>query len=113
MRSRPDPRTPSLAEVETRVALPRKKLQRAMSRYASVVRDAEGLQRLAQELEAADPHDLNCRSSFEDVALTTTARTVAAAALARTESRGCHHRSDFPDTDPALAHSQVYAAACC
>ena len=102
-----------LGELETRVALPRKKLQRAMSRYASVVRDAEGLQRLAQELEAADPHDLNCRSSFEDVALTTTARTVTAAALARTESRGCHHRSDFPDTDPALAHSQVYAAACC
>jgi L-aspartate oxidase len=31
------------------------------------------------------------------------ARAVAAAALARTETRGCHHRSDFPDTDPAQA----------
>ena len=56
-----------------------------MSRYASVVRDADGLQRLTQELEAADPRDLDCRASFEDVALTTTARAVAAAALARTE----------------------------
>ena len=89
------------------------KLQRAMSRYASVVRDADGLQQLTRELEAADPRDLDCRTSFEDVALTTTARAVAGAALARNESRGCHHRSDFPDTDPALAHSQVIAAACC
>ena len=44
-----------LGDVDTRVALPRRKLQRAMSRYASVVRDAEGLQQLTQELEAADP----------------------------------------------------------
>jgi len=102
-----------LTEVETRVALPRRKLQRAMSRYASVVRDADGLAQLTGELEAADPRDLDCRTSFEDVALTTTARAVAGAALARNESRGCHHRSDFPDTDPALAHSQVIAAACC
>jgi L-aspartate oxidase len=103
----------SLPEVETRVVLPRRKLQRAMSRYASVVRDADGLQQLARELEAADSRDLDCRTSFEDVALTATARAVAGAAMARNESRGCHHRSDFPDPDPALAHSQVIAAACC
>jgi L-aspartate oxidase len=102
-----------MGEVGTRVALPRRKLQRAMSRYASVVRDADGLQRLTQELEAADPRDLDCRTSFEDVALTTAARAVTAAALARNESRGCHHRSDFPETDPALAHSQMLEAACC
>ncbi len=102
-----------LGEAETRVALPRRKLQRAMSRYASVVRDADGLAQLIRELDAADPRDLDCRASFEDVALTATARAVAGAALARNESRGCHHRADFPDTDPALAHSQVFAAACC
>ena len=33
------------------------------------------------------------RRDFEDAALTLTARAVAAAALARTESRGCHHRA--------------------
>ena len=98
---------------ETRVALPRRKLQRAMSRYASVVRDADGLAQLTRELEAGDPRDLNCRASFEDVALTATARAVAGAALARNESRGCHHRSDFPDADPALANSQAFATACC
>lgn len=102
-----------LGEVDTRLALPRQKLQRAMSRHASVVRDADGLQQLTRELDAADPRDLDCRASFEDAALTTTARAVAAAALARNESRGCHHRSDFPDTDPAMAHSQAFEAACC
>jgi L-aspartate oxidase len=102
-----------LSSAETRMALPRTKLQRAMSRYASVVRDAEGLAQLTRELEAADPRDLDCRASAEDAALTTTARAVTAAALARNESRGCHHRSDFPDTDPAFAHTQVFAAACC
>ena len=44
---------------------------------------------------------------------TTTAAAVAVAALVRTESRGCHHRSDFPETDPALARSLVPAVACC
>jgi L-aspartate oxidase len=84
-----------------------------MSRYASVVRDADGLQQLTRELEAADPRDLDCRTSFEDVALTATARAVTAAALIRTESRGCHHRSDFPDSDPALAHSRLIEVARC
>ena len=40
-------------------------------------------------------------------ALTATAGAVVAAALARTESRGCHHRGDFPDTDPAQVRSTV------
>jgi L-aspartate oxidase len=97
----------------TRCALPRAHLQRAMTRYASVVRDGDGLRRLAQELQAATPRNLNSRADFEDVALTASAGAVAAAALARTESRGCHHRSDFPDSDPALADSLVPAVVCC
>jgi L-aspartate oxidase len=84
-----------------------------MTRHASVVRDGDGLRRLAQELDTAVPRNLNSRKDFEDVALTTTAAAVASAALARTESRGCHHRSDFPVTDPALARSLVPAVACC
>ena len=84
-----------------------------MSRDASVVRDAAGLHRLGQALDAATPRDIDSRADFEDVALTVTAGVVAAAALARTETRGCHHRSDFPETDPALARSLVPAGACC
>ena len=93
----------------TRRALPRADLQHAMTLYASVVRDGDGLLRLAKELDTATPCVVNSRADFEDVALTTTAGVVAAAALARTESRGCHHRSDFPDTDPAFARSLVPA----
>jgi L-aspartate oxidase len=102
-----------VTEPSTRQALPRAELQRAMTRHASVVRDSEGLQKLADELDAATPREISCRADFEDVALTTTAGAVAAAALARTESRGCHHRSDFPDSDPALARSLVPVVACC
>ena len=47
------------------------------------MRDAAGLHALAE-----DPHPL--------------ARLIARHALLRTESRGAHTRSDFPQTDPAL-----------
>jgi L-aspartate oxidase len=103
----------AMPEQPTRRALPRTELQKAMSGYGSVVRDGDGLTRLAQILDAATPRNLESRADFEDVALTTTAGAVAAAALARTESRGCHHRSDFPNIDPALARSLVPASVCC
>lgn len=86
-------------------ALKRAKLQRAMSRDASVVRNAAGLQRLSEALAAAKARDLMSREDFEDVALTVAARTVVAAALARNESRGCHHRAEFPDQSREYARS--------
>jgi L-aspartate oxidase len=100
-------------EPVTRVALPRNELQRAMSRDASVMRDGVGLTRLLRDLDGATPKAIDSRHGFEDVALTATARAVAAGALARTETRGCHHRSDFPNSDPAFARSLVSAAAYC
>ena len=93
-----------------RDALDRTVLQSAMTRWASVVRDADGLHRLAEALADSTVRSMNGRAAFEDAALTATARVVAAAALDRTESRGCHHRSDFPDTDPAQAHSRALYA---
>jgi len=95
-----------------RVSLDRPALQDAMSRWASVVRDGEGLHRLEAVLDGASASRLGSRADFEDAALTVTAQAVAAAALARTESRGCHHRGDWPNTDPAQAVSvNVLAAA--
>ena len=86
-----------------RFALDRADLQQAMTRWASVVRDGDGLRNLIDELEGAAPRTMATRTDVEDVALTVSARAVAVAALARTETRGCHHRGDFPDTDPAQA----------
>jgi L-aspartate oxidase len=89
----------------SRVALSRKHLQGAMSRDASVVRDADGLRRLADLLAAAPKRPLRNRAALEDTALTTTAGAVVAAAMQRVETHGCHHRSDHPATDPAMAVS--------
>ncbi|MFO7166233.1 MAG: L-aspartate oxidase, partial [Mycolicibacterium hassiacum] len=108
-------------EPAVRPALPRQALQEAMSRHAAVVRDESGLAELAGELDAAEPRKLNTRNDFEDAALTCVAAVVVAAARERTESRGCHHRSDYPETDPAQAVSVprtlegalVTEVACC
>jgi L-aspartate oxidase len=51
------------------------------------------------------------RASLEAAALTVTARAVAAAAVARDESRACHQRADHPDTAPAQARSIVVRLA--
>jgi L-aspartate oxidase len=94
-------------------ALPRPELQRAMTREAGVVRNDQGLQRLSQLLAAAPEREMRDRGDLEDVALTVTASVVAAAASARAESRGCHHRSDHAGTEPTQAvstHVQLDAA---
>jgi L-aspartate oxidase len=89
------------------LALPRTTLQQSMTRDASVVRDAAGLNRLAEALASASVRRISARADVEDAALTLTARAVAAAAAERNESRGCHHRGDHPDAEPALAASTV------
>lgn len=74
----------------------------ATSRHAGVLRDADGLAELAATLAAVlrlpdGPLDL---ATVEVTALHTVATLLAAAALARSESRGCHRRLDAPDTRP-------------
>ncbi|WP_309226589.1 MULTISPECIES: L-aspartate oxidase [unclassified Mycolicibacterium] len=88
-----------------RPTLDRAVLQRAMTTYASVERDAAGLGTLSELLTGARGTVLSDRAAVEDAALTVTASAVAAAAAARAESRGCHHRSDQPDRDPAFGVS--------
>jgi L-aspartate oxidase len=102
---------PTMPEPIVHTAPKRRDLQRAMSRDASVVRNAAGLQRLAEALaqpvSKARVRDVTDRRGFEDVALALTARAMTAAALARNESRGCHHRADYPGALPEEARSIV------
>jgi L-aspartate oxidase len=70
-------------------------LRRAMSRDAGVERDAAGLSRLLSGIDAL-------QAQHGAAGPLVAARLVAATALARTESRGAHFRSDSgPDQDPA------------
>ncbi|WP_020107094.1 L-aspartate oxidase [Nocardia sp. 348MFTsu5.1] len=75
---------------------PRPELQDQMSTHAALSRDQAGLSALADRLESVPSRRPSGLTDHEDAALTLTARLVVASALARKESRGCHHRTDDP-----------------
>jgi L-aspartate oxidase len=76
-------------------------LQRVMSRYAAIGRDAEGLAVVGSVLDVSTMDaPLTSRARVEDAALTLVARALIASAAERTESRGCHVRTDYPHPDP-------------
>ncbi len=70
-----------------------------------ILRDGEGLAQAAAELRGACA-DVARRShgtpeEVETAAMVQAARLIAAGALCRTESRGGHYRTDYPEPDPA------------
>ncbi|MEV6606415.1 L-aspartate oxidase [Kutzneria sp. NPDC051319] len=72
-------------------------LQRTMSRHAAIGRNVEGLAAAAAVLEKSTVvRPLRTREAVEDAALTVAADILLAVAAERTESRGCHVRTDYP-----------------
>jgi L-aspartate oxidase len=78
----------------------RQNLRQAMSRFAGVVRNGEGLTTL---LDVIDDIKANNGPTNELV----TAHCIVTSALARTESRGGHFRADYPDANQVAKRSFV------
>jgi len=101
-------------------------LQRAirntMTEHAGVVRDEAGLTAGLAELDAIEARIAQIGihpdiAGFQDLAhafdlksSALAARATLQAALERRETRGCHNRSDYPETDPALQVNLVWSA---
>jgi L-aspartate oxidase len=96
------PPLPVLAVADRRV------VQRAMSAGAGIGRNAAGLAAASDAVEAATgPGTAHDRAGVEDAALTLLATAVLAAAGTRTETRGCHVRTDHPDRDDAWQRASL------
>ncbi|MFH8293006.1 L-aspartate oxidase [Streptomyces sp. NPDC018059] len=94
------------------VAVPRDGLQKLLQRHCSMNRTAAGLEAVTAFLrDQARQREVRCRRDLEDCALTLAAWTLATAALARRESRGCHRRSDFPQRSRRRQRSLTHSLA--
>jgi succinate dehydrogenase / fumarate reductase flavoprotein subunit len=92
-----------------------------MTEHAGVVRDEEGLRAGLAELEAIEQRMESVGvhpdiAGFQDLAhafdlksAALAARATLESALERRETRGCHNRSDYPQTDPALRVNLVWS----
>jgi fumarate reductase flavoprotein subunit len=91
----------------------RERLYDVMWEQVGIVRDGAGLAQAQRELAALEAELESCgmadgKRAFNLTwhdwlnlkSLVSVSRTIAAAAIARTDSRGAHYRSDFPHTGP-------------
>ncbi|WP_417720695.1 L-aspartate oxidase [Salipiger sp.] len=80
------------------------RLRTAMTRGVGVIRDAEGLSAALREIAAVEAAGPACAQLAD---MTATATLIAAAALARKESRGAHFRADATEGDPTARRSRM------
>jgi L-aspartate oxidase len=90
-----------------------------MTRLVGVERSGDGLEEATARLDGWIRYlfafELDHPRAFEVANIVTVARLVAQSALFRTESRGTHYRTDFPERDDVQwrAHSRVVPGAGC
>ncbi len=82
------------------------KLREAMSKGCALIRSEEALYDTLEMV--AELHEYETMTSGLKSALVT-AELIAQGALAREESRGAHHRSDFPDAEEDAFHTEICA----
>ncbi|HEX5235331.1 MAG TPA: L-aspartate oxidase [Silvibacterium sp.] len=76
-----------------------KEIQRRMWQDAGLLRDAEGLRAMRQDLERLRVVPALDRESLELANLHAVAELIVLSAVTREESRGAHYRKDFPKRD--------------
>jgi L-aspartate oxidase len=87
-------------------------LQQLMWDCAGIEREAAGLEHALATIGAWQEVIPSTRPEFERRQMATVAQLMLRAALQRTESRGAHYRSDFPERDDARwLHRQVFRRA--
>ncbi|MFC7394318.1 L-aspartate oxidase [Scopulibacillus cellulosilyticus] len=98
------PEIPRMIECYTEIDCPEKTtIQQLMFQNAGIIRSKESLEELICWLENLLPEELNtmtCQPSkeaMEKINLLTVGWLIATSALKRTESRGSHFRSDYPE----------------
>jgi L-aspartate oxidase len=81
-----------------------RRLRQLMATEVGVIRTGSGLARALAEIVVIEKGAQS--KALRDMATATL--MIAAAAYARTESRGAHFRSDFPQADPAQAKRSYF-----
>ena len=88
--------------LQAKTAVERLESAQSASLNRAAVQEKTAQKKAAQEKIAA----------YENLNLATAGLAAATAALRREESRGAHTRSDFPETNDALAYSVAYRMSC-
>jgi L-aspartate oxidase len=86
---------------------PPQRMRQLLSAHAGIERDAAGLEDTLSQIQAIERAG---RTTTSLLNMTATAKLIVAAALQRTESRGAHFRTDYPQTNGVAEHTYLTLA---